>query len=394
MTRGVPDRETAVGTMALEDSARVDFERLRRQRRRRLFDAMAAEEMDALVLGRSANVHYAAGARQLWRAGSAPFGPFGVVIRETERVHLLSVWDEGVPPEIERADLYPLTWNPANLVRSLKAIPGLTDARRVGTDGLTPAFARQLDELAPSATLADAAPALWRARRTKTIDELGCLRTAAALAEAALEDLRARVRPGVSERRLLAAYYECIGRLGVPAPASESVAFATPNRGEVEFRLVARERPLGDGELVVLSPGALFAGYEADVGATVLAGTTAPPGAGALAERCRRGLDALVGTCRPGSTGGDLLGAWEQAGEPRPPVVLAHGLGLGVEPPVVGLGRGERARIEEGSVLCLQSWVTHDGIGGCLERATVLVGADGPELLTRRVPVGLPRARR
>jgi Xaa-Pro aminopeptidase len=352
---------------------------------------MAAEGMDALVLGRPANVRYASGARQLWRAGSAPFGPASVVVRETRRVHLLSVWDEGVPPEIDHEDLYPLTWNPANLLAALKAIPGLAAARRVGTDGLTPGSAQLIRDVFPSAELVDAAPALWRARRTKTSDELACLRTAAALAEAALQHMRERVKPGVSERGLLAAYYECIGGLGVPAPPSESVAFATPDRGAVDFRFVPRERPIGDGELVVLSPGALFAGYEADVATTVLAGSTAPLGARSLALRCRRSLDALLDVCRPGATGADLQRAWQLAGEVEPPVVLAHGLGLGAEPPVIGLGRGHSARLEEGSVLCVQSWVSAEGTGGCLERATVLIAADGPELLTRRATVGFSR---
>ncbi len=168
MTPATPNPEAAVGTMALEDSARVDFERLRRERRGRLFEALAAEEIDALVLGRPPNVRYASGARPLWRAGSAPFGPVSVVVRETGRVHLMSVWDEGVPPEIDHDDLYPLTWNPANLLGALGAIPGLAKVRRLGTDGLTPMFAQQLQGVAPSAELVDGAPALWRARRTKT----------------------------------------------------------------------------------------------------------------------------------------------------------------------------------------------------------------------------------
>jgi Xaa-Pro aminopeptidase len=373
--------------MALDDSARVDFERLRRQRRRRLFDALATEELDAVVLGRPANVRYATGARQLWRAGIAPFGPVSVVVRDGERVHLMSVWDEGIPPEIDHEDLYPLTWNPANLLAALRAVPGLATARRIGTDALTPNFSQQLQLIAPSAQLADAMPALWRARREKTIDELSCLRTAGALAEAALEAMRGRVEPGVRERDLLAAYYECIGRLGVPAPSSESVAFATPDQGVIEFRVIAGDRPVGDGELVVLCPGALYAGYEADVGTTVLAGGPAPVDVGTLLERCRHGLDLLLDACQPGSTGADLYRAWQQTGESLPPVVLAHGLGLGVEPPLIGLGRGQSADIEPGSVLCLQSWVSAEGTGGCLERATVLVGENGPELLTRRPPL-------
>ena len=152
------DREAIVGTMALEDSARVDFERLRRQRRHRLLEAMAAERLDALGARTRRQRALRLGARQLWRAGSAPFGPAAVVVLDTRRVHLLSVWDEGVPPEIDHEDLYPLTWNPAHLLAALKAIPGLGRARRVGTDGLTPTFAQHLHEIAPSAELADAEP--------------------------------------------------------------------------------------------------------------------------------------------------------------------------------------------------------------------------------------------
>ena len=61
----------------------------------------------------------------------------------------------------------------------------------------------------------------------------------------------------------------------------------------------------------------------------------------------------------------------------------AVGLGLGAEPPVIGLGRGHDAVLEEGMVLSVQSWVTEQGVGGCLERATVLVAAGRPTVLTR-----------
>lgn len=71
-----------------------------------------------------------------------------------------------------------------------------------------------------------------------------------------------------------------------------------------------------------------------------------------------------------------------------PPVVLAHGLGLGVEPPVIGLGRGLSTVLQAGSVLCVQSWVSAEGSGGCLECATVLIVTEGAELLTRRPIVG------
>lgn len=377
------DTGVLVGTMALEDEGRINFARLRKERKEKVFAGMEAEGLDVLLLGRLANVRYASGARQLWRAGANPFAPTCVVVRQTSRVHLLSVWDEGLPPEIGPDDMYGMFWNPANLLAAIGAIAGVSEAKKVGTDGMTPMFAQALPTLFGSAELVDGVPVMLGARRIKTEDELAALNVAAAIAEAALSALEEHLEPGITERELLGIYDECIARLGAPNPASESVAFATPNRGPVGFRALASERPVGDGELVVLSPGALYAGYEADLARTRLAGRTVPPGASALAARCWRGMDALLGACRPGNRGADLYKAWEAAGEAVSPVLLAHGLGLGVEPPVIGRGRGADATLEEGMVLLLQSWVSAMGTGGYLERSTVRIGSDGAEVLTR-----------
>jgi len=150
------DRGVFVGMMGLEDDARVDFARLRAERRAKVLSGMESHDLDALMLGGVGNVRYVSGARQLGRSGVLPFAPVAVVVRDTGRVHLLSTWDEGVPPEIGRDDLYRMSWNPANLAADLAKIPGLRDARRVGTDGLTPMFAALIPELVTKADLVDA----------------------------------------------------------------------------------------------------------------------------------------------------------------------------------------------------------------------------------------------
>jgi Xaa-Pro dipeptidase len=372
-----------VGTMGLEDDARVDFAHLRAQRRSKVLSGMDSHDLDALMLGGVGDVRYVSGARQLGRSGVLPFAPVAVVVKKTQRVHLLSTWDEGVPPEIGYDDLYRLSWNPANLAADLAKIPGLREARRVGTDGLTPTFAELISLLVTPAELVDAAPVMAGARRTKTPDEITCLDVASAIAEAALSALEDALSPGITERELLGIYDERIASLGAPMPPSESVCFATPARGPVRFRHLASDRPIGDGELVVLAPGALYAGYESGLARTRVAGHAGPQGTPDLASRCARGMDALIGACRPGNTGADLYRAWENAGNSDPGVVLAHGLGLGAEPPLIGLGRGGDATIDEGMVLSVQSWVTEEGVGGCLERGTVRIESSGPTALTR-----------
>ncbi|HET7667566.1 MAG TPA: M24 family metallopeptidase [Mycobacterium sp.] len=369
--------------MGLEDDARVDFTRLRADRRAKVFSGMESHGLDALMLGGVGNVRYVSGARQLARAGVLPFAPVAVVVRETGRIHLLSTWDEGVPPEIGRDDLYRLSWSPANLVASLAAIPGLRESRRVGTDGLTPMFAGLLSPILSSAELVDAAAVMATARRIKTPDEITCLQVASAIAEAALTALDDALEPGITERQLLGVYYERVATLGAPIAPSESVCFATPTRGPVTFRSLVSDRPVGDGELVVLAPGALYAGYESGLARTRIAGHAAAPGAVELASRCARGMDALLAACRAGNTGADLYRAWEDAGNPESAVPLAHGLGLGGEPPLIGLGRGSEAALEDGMVLSIQSWVTEDGVGGCLERATVQIEGGTSSTLTR-----------
>lgn len=377
------DETSRTGMMALEEGSRVDFTRLRHDRRRRLARGMEAAGLDALVLGRGPNVRYAAGARQLWRAGTSPFAPMCVMVAETGKVHLLSVWDEGVPPEIGHDELYGLFWNPANLLEALRGIPGLAEAERVGTDGFTPLFGRLQPAIAPKAEVVDASPLLSEARATKTADEVACITVAATLAEAALCALEHALAPGVTERQLLGVFYECVCRLGSPAPASESVAFATPAHGPVRFRHLVSDRPVGEGELVALAPSALYAGYEGGLARTRVAGSSAPKGTAALAGRCRTALDALVAACRPGAAGADLYAAWESTGEPAPTVLLANGIGIGTEPPVIGFGRGRTATLVEGQVLSVQAWAAHEGTGGFLEREVVLVGAEGPQVLTR-----------
>jgi Xaa-Pro aminopeptidase len=372
------------GVMALEDSGRVDFGRLRRDRRASLLAAMGAAAIDVLVLGRPANVRYASGARQLWRSGANPFAPMCVVVRETQKVHLLSSWDDGIPPEIGHEDLYGLFWDPTHLIAALNAIPGLAGAKRVGTDSLTPFFGRVLTGLVPEHHLVDASSLLGEVRAHKTADEVAAIMVAVSLAEAGLAAMEQALRPGMSERALLGAYLEALSGFGTPTPPSESVVFATPRQGPVRFRYLASDRPIAHGELVVLAPGALYAGYEGAVARTRSAGA-APTGRDrALAQRCRRALDALIAACRPGNTGADLYRAWESTGEPPPEIALATGVGIGTEPPLVGFGRGSETTLRQGAVLAVAAWVSEEGTGGFLQRELLVIGEAGPELLTRR----------
>ena len=106
----------------------------------RALDEMAQQDVDVLVLGREGNARFVSGATRLWLAGTRPFAPGCVVVRETGGVHLMSATDFGVPAEIPPERLFPMSWNPANIVGAVAVIPGVSGARRIGLDGLTPLF--------------------------------------------------------------------------------------------------------------------------------------------------------------------------------------------------------------------------------------------------------------
>ena len=129
----------------------ADSRALRFGRRERAFAQMEANDIDVLVLGRQANVRYITGAPQLWVAGTRPFGPICTVVRAPGEIHLNSTWDEGMPEEIGHEHLYGRAWNPMTTMGVLRNIKGADTARRVGTDALTPTFAKLLPTAFPNA---------------------------------------------------------------------------------------------------------------------------------------------------------------------------------------------------------------------------------------------------
>jgi Xaa-Pro dipeptidase len=379
------------GTMALPEGGRVDFGRLRRERRQRLLEAMAGAGVDVLMLGRPANVAFASGARQLWTSGTRPFSPACVVVASTGRFHLLSTWDEGVPDEIAHGDLFGLSWNPAVATARLRSIEGLAAAQRVATDGLAAGTTSLVGSLCPSAEMVDGGRVIRQARAAKSPDEIACLVSAAAAAEAGLSALVGALRPGVTERELVGVYAEKMASLGLPCLPTEGVAWVTTDVDRP--RRVASDRELAGGDLVALNPGASFAGYEISVGRTRVVGPAAAvPPAGHDALVARTVVDAVIGVCRPGATGADLLDTWDRYGVTPLHEPLAWGLGLGVEAPLIGPGGvGRTSTIRAGAVLAVQGWSFHDGVGGILEQDVILVGPEGPTVLTRSRP-GLAHA--
>lgn len=357
-----------------------DDRALRSGRRRRALEQMAAHDLDVLVLGRQANVRYVAGAPQLWVAGTRPFGPTCVLVRETGAIHLLSTWDEGVPDDIPHENLYGISWNPMNTMSALRRIDGAATARRVGTDALSPVFAQLLPTVFPNAELVDGELAMRAARRIKTAEEVESLRAAIAVAESGLAAAVPELRPGVSERMLAGVLLEAVAAGGVSTPSNQDVAWVTSR--EHWWRRASGDGHVKEGDLVAFSAGVLAGGYVGEVGRTWPLGST---NGAALYRRWDNLWASLLAACRSGASADELLSAYSAAGEPAPPMPVARGLGMGFDPPVVSQHLPRSAadeRLEPGMVLAVTGYVWEQGVGAVFGREAVLINADGPEVLT------------
>jgi Xaa-Pro dipeptidase len=358
-----------------------DDRALRTGRRQRALDQMAAHDLDVLVLGRQANVRYVAGAPQLWVAGTRPFGPTCVLVRATGAVHLLSTWDEGVPDDIPHEHLYGISWNPMNTISALQRIDGAATARRVGTDALSPLFAQLLPTAFPNAELVDGELAMRGARRIKTAEEVGALREAITVAESALAAAVSELRAGVSEQILAGVLLEALAAGGVSTPSNQDVAWVTSR--EHPWRRVNGDGRIKDGDLVAFSAGVLAGGYIGEVGRTWPVGTASD--VPTLYQRWDSLWAKLLTACQLGAGAGELLAAYQAAGEPAPPMPVARGLGMGFDPPVVSKHLPQSAaddRLEPGMVLAVTGYVWEQGVGAVFGREAVLITADGPEVLT------------
>jgi Xaa-Pro aminopeptidase len=233
----------------------------------------------------------------------------------------------------------------------------------------------------PNAEFVDGEVAMRAARRTKTPDEIRALRGALAVAETGLAAAVSELAPGTTEQALTGVMLEAMAAGGVSTSATQDGAWVTSR--EHSWRVGRRDVRLQDGDLVAFASGALSDGYVGEVGRTWPVGEV--KGADELYGRANDLWQRLVDACRPGAPASDLLAAYEAAGESLPPMPVAHGLGLGFDPPVISPDLPQTSAgevLDPGTVLAVTAYVWEPGVGAVFSRDAVLITDEGPEVLT------------
>ena len=220
---------------------------------------------------------------------------------------------------------------------------------------------------------------------------------AAAVPGVTTADLDALAR-GVLERR--GADSNFFGYHGFPGVICASV-------NDEVIHGIPGSRVLVEGDLLSIDCGAVVNGWHGDAAFTMAIGEVTPE-ARRLLETADAALAAAVREMRPGNHLGDVGAAIEdvvaKAGYGNPQHYCGHGIGRAMheDPDVENRGRrGHGYELAEGMVLAIEpmllggghddvfemddGWtiVTADGSLAAHVEHTVLVGAHGPEILTR-----------
>jgi Xaa-Pro aminopeptidase len=220
-------------------------------------------------------------------------------------------------------------------------------------------------------------------RMVKDQWEVARIRAAGKVTAEVFREVLPQVQPGVRESDLAAEIEYRMKHSGAQGAAFDTIVASGPHGAWPHAR--ASSRRLRRGELVILDLGAILAGYAADMTRTVYLG--------APTRRARELYDAVaeaqqetVRRLRAGMSGDEVDAVARRCLASRKlgdyfTHSTGHGVGLDVhERP--RLGRGEQTLMPAGCVVTVEPGVYIEGYGGVRIEDTVLVGENGPEILT------------
>jgi Xaa-Pro aminopeptidase len=402
-----PDRADlgsfAYGPAAVDYERRVDVERVRVARAERARAAMERAGLQAVLVWKDENVRYLSGLRaQIIQGKSALLngcllaadGSLALFLSggEVDRARRAMPWIEEIRPipimEARGLVAGALEHTIAPVLRRL----GLLEAR-LGIDEAAYAQIEAFGDLLPGVELADGDAVMQAARAVKSPGELALMQEAGAIAEAVTQSAIDAVRPGVREYDVVAEAMRTLYRLG-----GEMAHLATPFVASGEHmsppNRFASDKLIREGDLVFIDIGAMWNGYYADMGRTVICGRPSRRQR-EIYTAVHAGLAAAREAMRPGKTNDDVAAAVTAEGAARGfgddflSLFIGHGIGMGAnEPPYVGeaLPGAETVELELGMTLAIEPliWVPDvPGGGGVRLEDTIAVGEDGGVPLTR-----------
>jgi len=391
------------GLMAVDWEERVNIERLRQDRLKRIKAALKKSELGALLCFDMNNVRYITGTHiGTWAMDKLV--RFSLLPQDDEPI----MWDFGSAArhhqiycpwlgERSRAGISTLrgaTHPGSGLAENVaKKIKFELEKRQlhnepVGVDviEMPVLFALQTQGL----KVVDGQQLMHEVRKIKTQDEITLLNTACMMVDAAYDELYRFMKPGVKENECVGLVSKVLYDLG-----SEHVEGVNAISGErcSPHPHVYTDRVLRPGDPAFFDILHSYNGYRTCYYRTFAVGSASPAMVDAY-KRCRDYMDAAISIVKPGVTTADIVKLWpkaEEFGFANEEAAFAlqygHGVGLSIwEKPIfsrlVSLDHPEV--IEEGMVFALETyWPASDGWSAARLEEEVVVTKDGCEVITR-----------
>ena len=232
-------------------------------------------------------------------------------------------------------------------------------------------------------------------RLVKSAEEQALMRKAAAVTDAAAHAAIEAIGDKVPEREVAAACVAAMANAGGSPPAFGP--FIRPGNRLGEEHATWGDGHYKAGEPVFLELSGCVSRYHAPLGRLVHIGSI-PDADAEMAETTKRAFDAVLAALRPGAKARQVYAAWQQVVDDAGMQHYrrhhcGYCVGIGLSPSwtggnkVVGLRHDSEMEIREGMSFHVLSWLMGTGRGDYFVSNAVLLGAQGPEVLTR-TPTG------
>ena len=220
-------------------------------------------------------------------------------------------------------------------------------------------------------------------RIVKDRGEIEAIRRAGKVTAEVFTELLPQIRPGLVEQDLAAEIEFRMRKKGAEGAAFETIVASGPRSAYPHAR--PSSKALQECELVIFDLGAILSGYAADMTRTVYLGEPTRR-VRSLYSAVLKSQEGAIRSVQDSTPTGEVDSAARRILAKHGLVQhfthsTGHGVGLEIhERP--RLGKGETTCLRSGSVVTVEPGVYLEGFGGIRIEDTVLVGPDGPEVLT------------
>ena len=376
-----------IGLIPVDWEARLDPQRMRRERLRKAKDALNNSDLDALFIFRPEDARYVTG----YRHHLGPAFVVGNAVVVLARGHEPILWTMDYEqcryrmPWADKEQFQPRAnfrerGGAERWAQQVEHFFGSMAGKRVGIDIWDFSLETAIRRSFPKTEFADGYQAvLMRAKEIKTQDEILCLKIANAITEAALDRTLEALRPGIKECELLAIAWHTMTALGSEWTQCSNIIASGPYTAP--YRRFTSDRIIRNGDLVIIDIGAGYNGYWGDLTRTWVCGNVKPTEE--MRDMHQKTYDALFNAAskvRPGVTNAEVF----EAAVPHVLDNLGHAAGIcpWESPHFSYASKDAPIVLKEGMVLNFEPYVGKTGVGGIRLENNHIVTHDGVEIYT------------